>query len=161
VIFAVPRRSRAGVTLIEMLIVVALISLFAGLMFPSVASGLETLRLQQASDGISGFLNIGLNRAERNRVVVEITIDKAQNALTMCSTEPGFSKRLEMPDGVRIVDVLPPAPEDIIAPRRFLLYPGGSPPRFGVEIENRKNVRRIVRMDPVTGVPQVERVGPQ
>jgi type II secretory pathway pseudopilin PulG len=149
------------VTLIEMLIVVALISLFAGLMFPSVASGLETLRLQQASDGISGFLNTGLNRAERNRVVVEITIDKAQNALTMYSTEPGFTKRLEMPDGVRIVDVLPPAPEDIVAPRRFLLYPGGSPPRFGVEIENRKNIRRIVRVDPVTGVPQVERVGQQ
>jgi type II secretory pathway pseudopilin PulG len=149
------------VTLIEMLIVVALISLFAGLMFPSVSSGLETLRLQQASNGISGFLNAGLNRAERNRVVVEITIDKAQNALTMYSTEPGFMKRLEMPDGVRIVDVLPPAPEDMTAPRRFLLYPGGSPPRFGVAIENRKNVRRIVRVDPVTGVPQVERMGPQ
>jgi type II secretory pathway pseudopilin PulG len=149
------------VTLIEMLIVVALISLFAGLMFPSVSSGLETFRLQQASEGISGFLNAGLNRTERHRVVVEITIDKAQNALTMYSTEPGFTKRLEMPDGVRIVDVLPPAPEDTIAPRRFLLYPGGSPPRFGVEIENRKNVRRIVRLDPITGVPQVERVGQQ
>jgi prepilin-type N-terminal cleavage/methylation domain-containing protein len=161
VIPAVPPRSKAGVTLIEMLIVVALISLFAGLMFPSVSSGIESLRLQQASDGISGFLNAGLNRAERNRVVVEITINKAENALTMYSTEPGFMKRLEMPDGVRIVDVFPPAPEDMIAPRRFLLYPGGSPPRFGVEIENRKNVRRIVRVDPITGVPQVERVGPQ
>jgi prepilin-type N-terminal cleavage/methylation domain-containing protein len=158
---AVPRRPQAGVTLIEMLIVVALISLFAGLMFPAVSSGIESLRLQQASDGISGFLNAGLNRAERNRVVIEITINKAQNALTMYSTEPGFMKHLELPDGVRIVDVLPPAPEDTIAPRRFLLYPGGSPPRFGVEIENRKNVRRIVRVDPVTGVPQVERVGPQ
>ncbi len=148
-------------TLIEMLIVVALISLFAGLMFPSVSSGLESLRLQQGSDGISGFLNTGLNRAERNRVVIEITIDKAQNTLTMYSTEPGFAKQLDMPDGVRIVEVLPPAPEDVIAPRRFLIYPGGSPPRFGVEIENRRNARRIVRVDPVTGVPKVEKVGPQ
>jgi len=161
VIFAVPRGSQAGLTLIEILIVVALISLFAGLMFPSVSSGIESLRLQQASDGISGFLNTGLNRAERNRVVIEITIDKTQNALTMYSTEPGFTKRLEMPDGVRIVEVLPPEPQDPMAPRRFLVYPGGSPPRFGVEIENRRSARRIVRVDPVTGVPQVERVGQQ
>ena len=158
---AVPRRPQSGVTLIEMLIVVALISLFAGLMFPSVSSGIESFRLRQASDGISGFLNAGLNRAERKRVVIEITVDKAQNALAMYSTEPGFAKRLELPDGVRIIDVLPPEPQDPMAPRRFVIYPGGSPPRFGVEIENRRNIRAIVRVDPVTGVPEVERVAPQ
>jgi prepilin-type N-terminal cleavage/methylation domain-containing protein len=154
-----PRTRESGLTLIEILIVVALISLFAGLMFPSVSAGIESLRLRQASDGIAGFLNRGLNRVERNRVVVEVTVNKAENSLVMYSTEPGFSRRLELPDGVRILDVLPPVPQDPDAPRRFLLYPGGSPPRFGIEIENRRGARRIVRVDPVTGVPQIERVG--
>ena len=129
---AVPRApAQSGVTLIEMLIVVALISLFAGLMFPSVTSGIDSLRLQQASDAISGFINTGLNRAERKQVTIEITIDRSQNAMTMYSTETGFAKRLELPDGVRIVDILPPEPANPNAPRRFLLYPGGAPPRFG------------------------------
>lgn len=151
-------KAQSGVTLIEMLIVVALISLFAGLMFPSVNAGIDSLRLQQASDAISGFINTGLNRAERKQVLIEITVNKSENAMLMYSTETGFSKRLEMPDGVRIVDILPPEPANPNALRRFLLYPGGSPPRFGVMIENRRNVRRIVRVDPITGVPQVEKL---
>lgn len=156
---AVPRaKAQSGVTLIEMLIVVTLISLFAGLMFPSVTSGIDSLRIQQASDEISGFINTGLNRAERKQVLVEITINKPQNVILMYSTEPGFSKRLELPDGVRIVDVLPAEPANPDGPRRFLLYPGGSPPRFGVMLENRRGARRIVRVDPITGVPQVEKL---
>ena len=54
--------------------------------------------------------------------------------------------------------MLPPLPQETDAPRRFLLYPGGAIPRFGVEIANRRGARRIVRVDPITGVPQVERV---
>ncbi len=34
------------------------------------------------------------------------------------------------------------------APRSFLLYPGGTAPRFGVQLVNRRNVERIVRVDP-------------
>jgi type II secretory pathway pseudopilin PulG len=146
------------VTLIEMLIVVALISLFAGLMFPSVTSGIDSLRIQQASDAISGFINTGLNRAERKQTPVEITVNQSDNVMLMYSTEAGFSKRLEMPDGVRIVTILPEEPANPNAFRRFLLYPGGSPPRFGVMIENRRGARRIVRVDPITGVPQVEKL---
>ena len=150
-------RVRSGVTLIEMLIVVALISLLAGLMFPSVSAGIDSLRLQQAASAISGFINTGLNRAERKQVLIELTVNKAENAMTMYSTEAGFSKRLELPEGVRIIDILPPEPANPNAPRRFLLYPGGAPPRLGVVLENRRNVRWIVRVDPMTGVPRIEK----
>ena len=40
---------------------------------------------------------------------------------------------------------------------RFDLYPGGTVPGFGIQLINRKNVERIVRVDPITGVPRVER----
>jgi prepilin-type N-terminal cleavage/methylation domain-containing protein len=151
-------RSQAGVTLIEMLIVAALISLVVGIMFPAVTSGLDSLRLQQASDAIAGFINSALNRAERRQVTVEVTVDKAANLVSQRSTEAGFLKQLEMPDGVHIVEVLPEQPENNAPQRHFLLYPGGAAPRFGVVIENRKLARRIVRLDPVTGAPDIERV---
>lgn len=146
-----------GVTLIEMLIVVAIIGLIIGIMFPTVSSGIDSLRLQQAADSIAGFVNGGLNRAERRQEAVEITIAKATNELILRSAEQTFEKRLELPDGVRIADVLPETPEQPDAERRFLLYPGGAPPRFGVVLLNRRGDRRVVRLDPITGMSQVDR----
>ena len=42
-------------------------------------------------------------------------------------------------------------------PRRYLLYPGGAPPRLGILLENRRGTRRMVVLDPITGVPAIER----
>jgi hypothetical protein len=61
-----------------------------------------------------------------------------------------------MPEGVSIVQVLPALPENPDGPRMFFLYPGGTVPPFGVELINRRNVQRVVRVDPITGVPHVE-----
>jgi len=153
------RSRQSGVTLIEMIIVVALVGLIAAISFPSVTAGLESLRLTSASDSIVSFLNSGLNRAERRQEAVEITISKAENALTLRSVDPSFIKKLEMPDGVKISGLLPQHPslgaEE--TSRSYLLYPGGTIPRLGVEIVNTKGSKRIVRVDPITGVPQVER----
>ena len=81
--------SRAGVTLIEMVVVVGIISLIVGIAFPAVTSGIDSLRLNAATNSVVSFVNSGLNRAERRQQVVEITISKSENALSMRSTEPG------------------------------------------------------------------------
>lgn len=150
-------KTSRGVTLIEMLVVVAIISLMVGISFPAVTSGIDSLRLNQATNGVVSFFNSALNRAERRQQVTEVTISKADNALWMRSTEPGFVRKLEMPDGVVIIDVLPKLPADTDAPRTFLLYPGGAVPQFGVQLVNRRRVERIVRIDATTGVPRIER----
>lgn len=148
--------SRDGVTLLEMLIVLVLVGLLVGITFPSVSAGIDSLRLSSAGDSIASFLNRMVNRAERRQQIMEISILKEQNVIQVRSTEPGYERKLEMPDGIRILSVLPPLPVETDAPRRFVLYPGGAIPRFGVELVNSRGVRRIVRVDPITGVPQVE-----
>lgn len=152
------RSCKKGVTLIEMLIVVTLVGLIAAISFPSVTAGLEALRLTSASDSIVSFLNSGLNRAERRQEAVEVTISKADNSLSLRSVDPAFLKKLEMPDGVKISRILPehPALGNDETSRMYLLYPGGTVPRFGIEITNTKGRKRVVRVDPITGVPQVE-----
>lgn len=153
---SVGRTKRSGVTLIELLVVVALVSLMVGISFPAVTSGIDSLRLNEATNGVAGFFNAGLSRAERRQQVVEITISQADGVLTMRSTEAGFERRFELPDGVSIVRVLPALLQDDGGPRSFLLYPGGVAPGFGVQLINRKRAERIVRVDPITGVPRVE-----
>ena len=150
---------QAGVTLIEMLIVVTIVGLIAGVSFPAVSSGIDSLRLASASDALVSFLNGALNRAERRQEPVEVAISMTENALFLSSTEPGFERKLAMPDGVKIVAVWPRLPVEDDAPRRFLLLPGSTVPRIGVEIVNRKGTRRIVRVNPITGVPDIERPG--
>jgi hypothetical protein len=87
-----------------------------------------------------------------------LTISLAENNVQMRSTEPGFLRTLGMPDGVRIERVLPPLPPGIDEKeRRFFLFPAGAIPRIGVEVVNRRGAHRIVRVDPTTGVAQVER----
>ena len=147
---------RRGVTLIEMLVVVGIIALAAAIAFPSINSGVDSLRLRSASDSIVSFLNSGLNRAERLRQIVEITISRNDNAITMRSEDPNFVRQLAMPEGIKIVKLHPELFGEEENERRFVLYPGGTVPRFGIEIANRRDVHRIVRVDPITGVPLVE-----
>jgi prepilin-type N-terminal cleavage/methylation domain-containing protein len=152
------RGAVSGVTLIEMLIVVALIGLLAGVTFPSVSAGVDTMRLNSATGSVSGLFNEALNRAERRQQVVELTISKSERALSLRSTEPGYEKKIILPEGVSIRSILPETPQAEEGPRRFLLYPGGAVPRIGIEMANARNARRIVRLDPITGVPRIERV---
>jgi len=147
---------RRGVTLVEMLIVVTIIGLIAGISFPAVSSGLESLRLASASDSLVSFLNAGLNRAGRRQEAVEVAISTKDNAVFL--TSASLSRKLEMPSGVTIQQVWPKLPEETDAPRLFILLPGGAIPRIGIEISNRKGVHRIVRVNPMTGVPEIERI---
>jgi prepilin-type N-terminal cleavage/methylation domain-containing protein len=152
-----PRSSpRAGVTLIELLVVVTLISLLVGISFPALTSGIESLRLNSATTSIVSFLNSGIDRAERRQQVVEITVSKADRSLEMRSQEAKFFRKLDLPDGISITRILPDLPENTNAPRTFLLYPGSAAPRLGIQLVNRRNVERTVRVDPITGVPRVE-----
>jgi hypothetical protein len=143
-----------------LLVVVAIISLMIGITLPAITSGIDSLRLNAATNGVVAFFNSGLNRTERRQQVVEITISKTENALAMRSTESGFFRKMALPEGVSITHILPELPEQPDGPRSFLLYPGGTVPRIGVQLINRRHAERLVRIDPITGVPHVERVEP-
>ncbi len=137
-----------------MLIVVTLIALVSGLSYPSIASGLGTLRLRSTSDAIVSLLNTAIERADRRQQVVEIWISTRDNVMIARSADSGFVRRLDVQDPIHITEILPAiqAPPD--EPRRFLLYPGGAVPRIAVAISNKEGRRRLVSVDPITGTPE-------
>jgi len=138
------------------MIVVTLIALIAGLSYPSIASGLQSLRLRSASDSIVALLNTALDRADRRQQAVEIWISPAENAIAARSSDNGFNRRVDLQDQVRIAAILPaPAGEAIPnQPRRFIIYPGGAVPRISIELATNDGRKRTVNIDPITGVPQ-------
>ena len=150
------RRTQSGLTLIEMLIVVAIIGVMVGIAFPSITSGIDSLRIRSASDEIVSTFNSAMNRADRRQVAVEIIVDRVGNRLLFASADPGYRREVTMPEGVTIERVLPLIPGlDETLPRQFLIHPGGTVPRLGLELKNRRNVRLIVSVDPITGGAQV------
>ena len=136
----------SGVTLIEMMVVVTIIGLMAGIAFPAVSAGLDSVRLRSATDSISAFLNAAVVRAERRQEAIELTISSKDATLALYANEPGFTRELKMPDGVVIE----------AAPERLILLPGAAVPGIGIQVANRHGSRRVVHLDPMTGFPRVE-----
>jgi prepilin-type N-terminal cleavage/methylation domain-containing protein len=155
---ATNRRRDSGVTLIELLIVLTLIALVTGISYPSAASSVESLRLRSVADQVVSFLNTAIDRAGRREQVIEVWIAPKDNVLIARSPDLAFSRRLELPDGYHILAVLPAAEVSPDQPRRFLMYPGGTIPRIGVEIANRAGTKRMVSVDPFTELTRAEKV---
>jgi prepilin-type N-terminal cleavage/methylation domain-containing protein len=152
-------RSRRGVTLVEMVVVVAIIALIVGLSFPAASAGLDNVRMVSAGDSVATFLNAAVNRAERRQQPVELVITPREGRLNLYSNEPGFTRELTMPDGVAIEAVLPiEEGGDASLPRRILFLPGATVPSIGIQLGNRRNTHRRVRLDPMTGFPRIESV---
>src|ERR1700674_5714110 len=101
------RGSERALTLIEMVSVMAIVSLIVGISYPAVAAGLETVRLSSAADTVASFINTALNRADRRQEVIAMGISLKDNTIVLHSTEAGFERKLELPDGIVIQAVLP------------------------------------------------------
>jgi len=140
----------------ELMVVLAIIALIVGITYPSTIAGLENIRLAAGARSVAAFVNAAANRADRRQQAIELTVQIKENVITMRSADGALAKRLDLPQGVRLRAVWPALPEPSGEPRRFLLQPGGVPPRIGIELANAHGKRRIVRLDPVTGVTEIE-----
>lgn len=153
---SVGNRAR-GVTLLEMMVVLVIIMLIVGISFATTMGGLENIRLAAGARSVAAFMNIAANRAERRQEAIELTISIPENSMTMRSPDANFVKKLDLPRGITLQAVLPPLPEASGEPRQFLIQPGGVPPRIGIQLANHRGLWRIVRLNPITGVSEIER----
>ena len=148
-------RAEAGVTLVEMTVVVALVGLIVAVVAPSMPSGLDSVRMASATNNVASFLNSAVNRAERRQQPVMLAILPKENKLAMYAGD-GFTREMPMPEGIVIEGVLAGEGSGGQDGTRLMLMPGASVPGIGVQLINRHGNRRVVRLDPMTGYPRVE-----
>lgn len=151
------RRGQAGLTILEMLIVVMIVGLVAGVTFPSVAAGLQSLKMRSASDAVASFLTAAMGRAERTEQPVELVFHLHGGRLEMRTVEAAASRDLKLDEEISIAAVLPAVPgagEEMM--RSVVLLPGGVFPRLTVELLSRRGQRRWVRIDPLTRMAVVQ-----
>ena len=147
-----------GVTLIEMMVVVIVIALIVSISTPSVTAGIDAVRLATASSSVAAFLNAASNHAERRQRPVELIISAKDNSLQYLSTDAGSRRDLILPDGIAMEPISGQIEDDPEAVHRLLFMPGGAVPGIAIQLTNQHGGRRIVRLDPMTGYPRVERV---
>jgi hypothetical protein len=152
-------------TMLEMLVVVAILALLVAVSLPSVTAGLDSIRLASTGDAIASFLNGAVTHAERSEQPVIVVISLKEGTISADGGD-GYVRRFEMPQGIILDRVLPEevppgvadAEDPAHADRQILLLPGGVAPAIGVEYFNHHGARRRVQLDPMTGFPHVENV---
>ena len=147
----------AGVTLVEMLVVVAIIGLVVSVSIPSVSAGLDSVRLASTGDAIASFLNAAVTHAERSEQPVVVMISLKDGTI-VADGSGGYARRFQVPQGITMDKVLPEGGGEEGGDRQVLIVPGGTAPAIGVEYSNRHGGRRRVQLDPMTGFPRVETV---
>lgn len=149
-----PRRAQRGITLLEMMIVMTIIALMVGVMYPSISSGLESMRMRSATDSVAAFLSQALLRCERSQQPVELLVHPGSGRMEMRGI--AFQRELALPDGITVLRVFPTLPGEPPEERAILILPASNVPAAGIELLNRRGLRRLVRIDPLTGSPVVE-----
>lgn len=151
------RSRETGVTLLEMMIVIALMALLIGITFPSIGAGLESLRLRSASEDIVASLNSALTRANRRQDAVQVIISPVRRSVVTQPVHNTTPHIVTLPDDIRIARVLPDIGERLdesgnLADRDFFIYPDGSVPSIIIDLVNNRGFHRLVAVDPITGV---------
>jgi prepilin-type N-terminal cleavage/methylation domain-containing protein len=143
--------SARGVTLLEMLIVVAIIGTIASVSFPALTSGLAGVRLSSASSEVASFLTSSMNNVERREQAAAIVLSPKENRLDVFTAASGEkpARTYQPPSGIAF---------EGDERHRYLLFPGGAFPRISLVLRNEKGARRSIEIDPVTAVPQVHRI---
>ena len=143
-----------GITLIEMLVVVALASMALALVFPAVGSGLTGLQLRSSAQRLAASAKFARDQAVYRQRFFQLEIDGATGTVSVLDLEGNFRRSFDLPEAVRVERILPEQSATPLETRRFLFFPDGSLTPFQVILRSRQ--RRVqVSADPLTGFPEV------
>src|SRR5665213_4294632 len=95
---------RRGVTLLEMLVVVVIIGVIAGISFPALMSGLAGVRLASAAGSTASFLTSTMNNVERREQAAAILISPKENEIAVYTAASGNkpASTLDLPAGISV-----------------------------------------------------------
>lgn len=140
---------RRGYTLIETVVVLAVLALAAAVVAPAVGRGLDAIRLRAEVAGVASFLRAARERAIAQHRTLEVGIDDGGRVLVLSASpaDPGREdERLVRRLSPLVHLEADPAPARAVT---FFAYGLSSGGRFIVESPGA--AAYVVRVDPLTG----------
>jgi prepilin-type N-terminal cleavage/methylation domain-containing protein len=149
-----PRSQEAGVTLLELVIVMAILSLAMALVAPRFGNWSDEWTLRSAAERVAQTVRYARTRAlfEQSYYVVEI--EPGTRLVRVFNPASGFSRGFTLPRGVKVDDGEDPSPPVV----RFLLPPSGVVEERNLWLSNRRGSKFRVHVDFLLGTPAIEAV---
>jgi len=149
-----PRSREAGVTLLELVIVLAILGLAVSLVAPRFGNWSDEWTLRSAAERVAQTLRYARTRAlfEQSYYVVEI--EPATHLVRLFNPTSGFLRGYALPRGVTIDDGENPPPPVV----RILFPPSGVVEERELWLSNRRRSRYTVHMSFLLGNSAVEAV---
>ena len=145
-----------GITLLEVLVVLTLIALMGGVVFPAVTAGLDTLRLKSTADRLANTFRYARERALRRQTVCQVTVDPARRVVEFEDLGAGAYRRSwDLPQEIML---RPGAASSAPTPERaraFVFPPDGGTPQIGLTLANARGRTASVEFDLLSALPRV------
>ena len=157
-----------GFTLLELVVVVAIMGVVASLVFPALGDGLRRWRLQGAVREVAATLKFARNQSVAGRAPLQVILDRGRGVYWL--DRPGDPARygpeqaiargvrlFALPKGVRFGDVAAAGPDPGAERVGIVFFPKGSSAGAEVQIVDGQGGAYRVSVDSMTGHARVYR----
>ncbi len=149
-------RRDAGVTLLELLIVLALMSMLVGLLAPRIGRATDNWRLRRAGERVAQILRYARTRALYEGRYYVVEIQPQENRVRLLGASSGFVREYQLPRDVRFGEEASPASFSVM---RLIFSPSGAVDERTLWLRNRHGSEVKIHLNLLLGRPGVEVVG--
>lgn len=158
----------AGFTLLELMAVLVVIGLAAGIAMPSVSTGLQRWRLRAAALEMNAMLKFTRTQAVAKRQAFQLVLDRTRNLYWLDQTnavldaeqahEKGI-RLLALPSGVRFGAVSLGGQEIFADELGVVFSPYGTTTGSSIQVVNERGHGYQITLDQVTGLSALRSIG--
>ncbi len=144
---------QAGMTLLELVIVIALLSLMAGIVAPRTARWIDDWRLRSAAEHIAQTVRYAHVRALYERRYYLVEVRPGQHQVLVGEPVSGFVRQWALPSDVQVAEEDNPVPSPVL---RLILPPSGAVEERTLWLRNRQGKKVKLHLDFLVGTAGVE-----
>lgn len=147
-----------GFTLLELLIVMALLGVLTAVAYPSIGRGMGTLRLRTASREIAAAIRLARSKALREQQAYYLQFDIDKGEVELSSEDLKYQRSFRLPEGVvfRRVALLEEDNELYSSDRAYYFAPNGLGENIEVIIANSHGRQIKIIQSSMVSSPRIE-----
>jgi Tfp pilus assembly protein FimT len=96
------RHGSAGVTFIELVVVLAILTTAGALVLPAIGRGTATLRLRSEAGRVAALVREARHRAVSQRHATRVTLDRARSTVALSVVDGDAVREVSLPAGLRL-----------------------------------------------------------